>query len=57
MERWFEYGMLTKGDFQKSELAGWTMDGPVILTMKKTFSNSFFFAENHLLGASYVEFN
>ena len=31
----------TKGAFQKSELAGRTMTGPVILTMKSAFSKSF----------------
>ena len=33
--------LANEGAFQKSELAGRTMAGPVILKMKSTFSKSF----------------
>ena len=50
--------ILRKGAFQKSELAGWTMVGLVILTMKWAFSKSFLAEEsNHLHRVSYVELN
>ena len=32
---------LSLGAFQKSELIGWTIAGPVVLTMKNVFSKSF----------------
>ena len=48
--------LILKGAFQKSELTGRTIAGPVILTMKNVFFPRVF-VEHHVLRACYLGFD
>ena len=48
--------LILKGAFQKSELTGRIIAGPVILTMKNAFFQEFLL-KNHLLRACYLGFD
>ena len=50
-----EVNTLSLGAFQKTELIGWTIAGPIILTMKNAFFHEFLL-KHHLLRACYLGF-